>query len=206
MSAPDDTTAGDESGGWEPRVQTCRIVLWRGYATSAFYARAMDDLSGKPIGEPSSSFRSWRVAVPDSPEARLAHREIVYHLEAEGWIESGRGDEWYATEFARSILVPSPAPAVDPAPQEPEPELEPEPEPALSAPPALPEPATTTPAPAPALQAASSRRVDGWRIAAATGLVTAIALLGWVATHPSSVGAAGAPPQPAPTGATSTRI
>jgi hypothetical protein len=205
MSNPQDERAdGDSAEGWESRVETCRIVLWRGYLTSAFYARATDDPAGEPIGESSTPFRWRRAAVPDTPEARSAHREVVSRLEENGWTPTGRGAEWYATDLARTVLVPSRGSADDPPAAEASlPEREPEPEPA-PAPPRFvppPPPRPVRPAPArarvraPGVQAPrSTRRIAGWRVAAAAGLVTAIGLLGWVATHPSSVeGAAPAP-------------
>lgn len=189
---------------WQERVETCRIVLWRGYATSAFYARSTDDPDGGSVGGPSGSFRWWRGAPPDTPEARAAHLEVVSRLEQEGWTRTGQGREWYATEFARTVLapvaeaanepelVPEPAPEpglfVPPPPPEPEPEAEQEPEPRW-------EPAPRPPA---YVAAGPGRRVDGWRVAAAAGLVTAIALVGWVATHPSALRATAPSPQRAP--------
>ena len=187
----DESTEAESAEGWEPRVQTCRIVLWRGYVTSAFYARATDGSSGKPIVEPSASFRSRRAAAPGAQEARSAHADVVSRLESEGWIQTGRGAEWYATEFARSVLVPVSAPDTESAQPAAEPPPEPAREPApVSSPP--PEPAQPPPVPAAAprpsrvARAPQPRRPrSGWRVAAATGLLTAIGLLGWAATHPS---------------------
>jgi hypothetical protein len=165
---------------------------------SAFYASASpeDDASGESVVEPSTSFRSRDVGTPDAPEVHSAHAELVARLKEDGWVPTGQGVEWYAAEFARSVLVPvaktavaPPSPEVAPPTQE---EPEPASPPARSALPALPqaEPAApaVVPAPTPVASAGrTTRRVDGWRIAAGAGLATAIALLGWVATHPSAL-------------------
>jgi hypothetical protein len=188
---------GAEAQTWELRVETCRIVLWRGYRAAAFYARPGLD-QDVSLGEPSSSFRLRGSGAPQSDAARLAHRELLQRLTAEGWSRTGTGNEWYATELARPVAVPV---AADPA-------AEPEPAPPPQAPPERPrvlEPAPAAVAPAvppPALRTAppavrrKRRQVDEWQVLAATALVLAIFLLGWVAAHASAVGAV--PPGPAP--------
>jgi hypothetical protein len=190
-----------------PEVETCRIVLWRGYRTSAFYACAVGDPNATSIGEPSLSFPRRRRTPLDTPAARRAHVELVSRLKDDGWVEAGQGGEWYETVLAR--LVPATGQTDEAVPLlEPMPEPEPEPEP---------EPPLLTPAPAvpsrPEFPVTSEaglarwfdvtrpkRRVDRWRLAAATGLVAAVALLSWAATHPSAVGAAPAPSHSALTG------
>ena len=159
--------------GW---VETCRIVLWRGYATAAFYAHAADQPPGAAVGEPSAAFR-WRGrGTPETREARRAQLELVSRLNEDGWVEIGQGGEWYETELARAVFAPA-ARLAEPEPRE----AAPEPAPALA-------PAVHVPRP--------TARVDGWRVAAAAGLVAAIGLLGWVAIHPSAVSAV--PPLPWP--------
>lgn len=148
------------------KVETCRIVLWRGYATSAFYARAADDPTETSIGEPSSSFRWRSQTAPDTPDARLAHRELVSRLQEDGWVETGQGGEWYATELARSAAQRDEALA------------------------RMDFPVTTEAGLARMFDVTRPRRhVDRWRVAAAAGLVAAVGVLSWTATHPSVVGA-----------------
>lgn len=183
----DDTPAEEEAEGWEPRLETCRIVLWRGYVTSAFTARTTHDHRGVVVAQPSASFRSRSATAPDTPETRSAHADVVSRLEADGWVQAGQGAAWYETEFARTVLVPVRAPEAAPEGAQPEPlpavALEPAPVAAVAAPPPRPAP---EPEPAPVARVARpSRRGAGWRLAAATGLVAALGLLGWFATHPS---------------------
>jgi hypothetical protein len=189
MDRHDGTTApgeGDGGEGWEPQVETCRIVLWRGYRKSSFYVRPDGDAPETSIGAPSTSFRRHGSAAPDTPEARLAQQELVSRLEANGWVQTGRGDDWYEAEFARTTLVPARRPAeVAEEIAEAVPEHEPEHRRPMPA-------ARITPpaAPPPSPPARERRRLDRWRVAAAAGLAAAIGLLGWFATHPSSLRAA----------------
>lgn len=174
--------------GWELRMETCRILLWRGYLTSVFYARRTGDVPGTSIEEQSSPFRWRRPSPPDTEEAHRAHDELMSRLKDSGWTQTGRGDAWYEAELARPQLVPSvqerePVPVLEPAPVV---------VPPTSLQPAPREPRAAAPARAPAPAASTETTVPGhdrWRLAAAAGLVTAVALLSWVATHPSTGGA-----------------
>jgi hypothetical protein len=203
---------GAEAQTWELRVETCRIVLWRGYRAAAFYARPGLD-QDVSLGEPSSSFRLRGSGAPQSDAARLAHRELLQRLTAEGWSRTGTGNEWYATELARPVAVPVAAEPADEAAPQPEPALPPVPErasaptAAVAPPPPRAEPTPSPPErsakpsppePRPAALPPGRRRrgLDEWQVLAATALVLAIFLLGWVAAHASAVGAV--PPGPAP--------
>jgi hypothetical protein len=203
MGLEDDTaTPGDGGEGSEPEMETCRVVLWRGYRTSVFYARATGDPSGTSIAEPSFSFRSRSRDAPDTPDARVAHDELVSRLKDDGWVETGNGGVWYETELARPALVPYRDEADTGRREEAASLLEPEPEP--EPPPALPSRLPVPPPEVPAVTEAAlarlfdvtrpKRRVDRWRLAAAAGLVAAVVLLSWAATHPSAVGTAPSPP------------
>jgi len=198
-TAPD---AGEGEEGWEPQVETCRIVLWHGYRTSSFYVRPDGEAPGISIGAPSPSFRRRGSAAPDTPEARLAQQELVSRLEADGWVQIGRGDHWYEAEFARTTLVPARR-AAETAEEIAEAVPEHEPEHHRPMPAARTMPTASPPPPAPVPE---RRRLDRWRVAAAAGLAAAIGLLGWFATHASSLRAASSAPQPAssalPTGRT----
>ena len=217
MERPEQTPpgggAGDEEQAWELRVETCRVEVWHGYRAAAFFARATGEAGTVSLGEPSSSFRRRGSTVPDGDEARLAHRELLRRLSGEGWTPTGTGEEWYATELARPVAVPVAAEPADEAAPQPGPALPPVPERA-SAPTAAvaPPPPRAEPTPSPpersakpsppeprpaALHPGRRRRgLDEWQVLAATALVLAIFLLGWVAAHASAVGAV--PPGPAP--------
>lgn len=184
-----------EPDGWVARVETCRIVLWRGYLTSAFYASVGGDSPGASVVEPSPAFRLRRSAI-ESDEARRAYRQVLSRLTAEGWTPTGQGSEWYATELARQVLVPvdddidgDALPELEPQPdvQQPEPVAAASEPRALRAGDALPPPRRADRRPHP----------DRWRVAAAAGLMAAIVLLGWFATHPSAFGATGLRQRPA---------
>ena len=153
---------------WALQLETCRIELSRGDVASLFFARGDDHGKLAAVCEPSTSFR-WRGrTAPDSPEARLAHYELVARLKADGWAKTGDGDEWYAVEFTRPTLVSRradvealPPPALDP------------PAPVADSVERLP----PRPKPAPKAQP------DRWRHAAAVGVAIAVALLVWILVH-----------------------
>src|SRR5207237_2415542 len=115
--------------------------------------------------------------------------ELVSRLEADGWVQVGRGDDWYEAEFARTTLVPArraAETAEETAEAVPD-HYRPMPA-ARTIPPASPLP------PPPFTE---RRRLDRWRVAAAAGLAAAIGLLGRFATHDSSLRAASSAPRPA---------
>jgi hypothetical protein len=201
MAGPEDQVPSDGPGeppqGWALRIETCRIELWRGYMTASFYARSIDRAPGLAVAEPSTAFRWRKGSGIETEEARLAHYELLARLKSEGWTLTGEGDTWYATELALPVLVPADEPGADELDAVPEPEPvslpvlvalhEPEPE-------REPEPAAPETRPPPHLVVAAvvpppRSRLDRWRLASATGLVAALVLLGWVATHASAVGA-----------------
>lgn len=196
--------AGQDDRDEREEVETCRIALFRGYTTASFYACSTGNLAGRWIGEPSDMFPWRRRTGPDTPEARSAQLDLVSRLKEEGWVTAGQGDEWYELLLARAASVPSETDAT--VARDPEPPRLPtrEPDPAPPLPPAQPSPPQPVlpvpvrlPRPARAVEAPrSGRRVDRWRVVAAAGLVTAIGLVGWAATHPSFVGAAPEPDQP----------
>lgn len=102
--------------GFNEVVLTCRVERWRGYITSRFYVLLGEDrvLESRP-------FR-WRRAAPppESKRARAAYDELAGRLAEEGWRLLEQGPHWFATTFARTVLVPSQrAGAHQPAPQAP---------------------------------------------------------------------------------------
>jgi hypothetical protein len=127
-------------------VETCRIVLWRGYVKYAFYAVPE---RGEPVGSPF--FRSGEGAPVQSGSALEAHGALLERLAAEGWEPAARGRAWYALTLRRCgwsaveelplekapVAVPGveahAAPTPPPAEPEPMPAVEPEPVPAPAA-------------------------------------------------------------------------
>ena len=203
MAGPDEQVPPDGPDeppqGWALRIETCRVELWRGYLTASFYARSVDRAPGLAVAEPSTAFRWRKGSGIETEEARLAHYELLARLKSEGWTLTGEGDTWYATELALPVLVPADEPDAD--------ELDDVPKPSRVAPGsrdaararAEPEPAAPETRPPPHLVVAAAaprprNRLDRWRLASATGLVAALVLLGWVATHASVVGALRLPP------------
>ena len=160
---------------WRLHVETCRIDLWRGYLSSSFVAVPVDGPTDVAVIEPSTSF-SWRSKKPpDSQEARLAHYELVARLKADGWTPTGRRGEWYETELSRPTLI---EPVEDDLDEPPVAVLlEPEP-----APPPEPEPVAERPRLAAVAVVPPAAR-DRWQLAAMIGLLIALALIVWVATH-----------------------
>jgi zinc-ribbon domain len=86
----------DESG-----VEGCEIVLWRGYTTSEFTAVGR---SGGDVVLRSRPFRWRKDAAPPEEEPYVsAHAELVRRLTGDGWVRSGRGDDWYSLAFTRGL-------------------------------------------------------------------------------------------------------
>ena len=168
---------------WRLHIETCRVDLCRGYLSSSFVAVPVDSPTDVAVIEPSTSF-SWRsTKPPHSQEARLAHYELVARLKADGWTPTGQRGEWYETELSRPTLIEPVEDDLDEPPvavlPEPEPQPEPEPEPA---PPPEPEPVAERPRLA-AVAAVPPAARDRWQLAAMVGLLIALALIVWVATH-----------------------
>jgi hypothetical protein len=95
--------AAREQPSPEPPLATeCRIVWWRGYFKSRFYAAAETPAGERVLAE-SPHFR-WRKAVPPPPEhdqAVQAHRSLLEVLERDGWTVARPGSEWFALELER---------------------------------------------------------------------------------------------------------
>ncbi len=120
-------------------VETCRIVLWRGYVKCAFYAVPSH---GEPVASPF--FRSRDGSPVQSGAALEAHRALVERLAAEGWEPATRGRAWYALTFRRREWSPvEELPLDEPEPAAVVPAVEVH---AASPPPPPPEPAAAVPA------------------------------------------------------------
>ena len=156
---------------WALRMETCRIELSRGDVTSLFFATSDGTGTLAAICEPSSGFR-WRGRrAPDTPEARLAHYELVARLKANGWAKTSEGEEWYAFEFTRSTLVPHAGSRTIESPAEPT-------VPAAPAPPPV-----VVEQSKPHVRVTPRPSQDWWRYAAGSGLVVAVVLLIWALAH-----------------------
>src|SRR2546423_13732313 len=111
MGRYDGTTAPDEGEGeegWEPQVETCRIVLWRGYRKSSFYVRPDGDAPETSIGAPSTSFRRHGSAPPGTPEGPAPRQGGASPPGGDGRGPIGGGGGWDGGGFAPTPLVPAP--------------------------------------------------------------------------------------------------
>jgi hypothetical protein len=78
----------------------CRILWWRGYIGSMFYALARTPGGEEYIVAESPHFRwSKSHAPPNDSPAVEAHRSLVETLEREGWSVAGTGEHWFMLEF-----------------------------------------------------------------------------------------------------------
>jgi hypothetical protein len=124
--------------GAATELETCRIVLWRGYEKSGFYAlrsSSRGDAMEEPLGSPL--FRTKGSQPPaEKGSAQNAHATLVERLLTEGWELAGRGPRWYSEIFVRrpeeplaeamSVPVQSTPPTPAPAPAEAVPEAQPD--------------------------------------------------------------------------------
>jgi hypothetical protein len=90
-----------------PRVESCEIVVWRGYVKSAFRAVAGGSQGARTIAE-SPMFRARGPTVEETPGAVAAHALLVDRLVAEGWKPRERGPEWFSRNFTRQPEPPAP--------------------------------------------------------------------------------------------------
>lgn len=99
--------------------ETCEIVLWQGYVTGEFWARAGSGDEAYEVGR-SNAFRWWRQRPPDADKAdvRAAHEELVSRLRVEGWHPVGEPSAWYAQRFRRGAVSIRPAVEGEPSRQQ----------------------------------------------------------------------------------------
>jgi hypothetical protein len=84
----------------EPLGIKCRILWWRGYIGSMFYALARTPGGEEYIVAESPHFRwSKSHAPPNDSPAVEAHRSLVEALEREGWSVAGTGEHWFMLEL-----------------------------------------------------------------------------------------------------------
>jgi|GEM_PF-3262098 len=173
-------------------LEECTIVRWRGYTRSTFVACLAD---GTPVAE-SRAFKCRGDGAPpqDGPAAE-ALAQLVGELETLGWTRTGRGEAWFDVRHGRWVEaeeLPEPEPVEDDAP----PELPPaaarplppplpvhvvrETEPVAPTAPAAPSPAAREPEPASAPPGSHRRHPRGIALVSVLGIVTALALGGYV--------------------------
>jgi hypothetical protein len=101
VAAASSTTprSGSDISGLPLVLAACEVRRWRGYVSSEFYARRVDDLSTVAT---SGTFR-WRKKA--SPPDRGAAREAFDRLRAElvglGWRDTGTTASWFEHRFER---------------------------------------------------------------------------------------------------------
>jgi hypothetical protein len=85
-------------------VEAVEVVRWRGYVTSAFYARRLSDGEVLAI---SPTFR-WRKSAPpsDAGPARIAYDSLVTELLEHGWFDQGTTGHWYERRFEQTRVQP----------------------------------------------------------------------------------------------------
>ncbi len=137
------SSCGEPAPRHEPAVETCEIVLWRGYVKAGFVAVPYGG-PGKAAEPPASRlFRSRERSPAPEGAALAAHESLVEQLLRDGWEPVGNGSSWYSRTFRRprwspSIELSPPEDEVSamtavlpvpPAPAAPDPAPAPEPEP-----------------------------------------------------------------------------
>jgi hypothetical protein len=90
---------GAPLGADDALIESCEILLWRGYTRSEFIAVCGQDAE---ILSRSRPFR-WRKDEPPPEEEPYlsAHAALVESLVDQGWAVSDEPDEWYALSFTR---------------------------------------------------------------------------------------------------------
>jgi hypothetical protein len=89
---------------WEvASTPSCRIEWWRGYVKSQFYAKLVTSDGCESIVRSSPLFGWSKPTTPprDLPRVAHAHATLLSRLEADGWVKTNRGDDWYAFELKR---------------------------------------------------------------------------------------------------------
>jgi hypothetical protein len=171
-------------GGLAPeQTEIVEIVRWRGYATSAFYARRLSD---DAVVATSPTFR-WRKSAPppDRGAARAAHDRLTAELREEGWHDAGSTRLWYEHRFeqARSQSRDVPAVELPPVVEEPPSASVAAPVPAIAV-----EPKDASDPQPPAAAATSGRSTGGRRTAIGLVFVVAILAGGAFAVHAGTSG------------------
>jgi hypothetical protein len=92
------STPGSQAPALSQRLDSCAIVLWRGYRYFEFCAVAADGTLLKR----SSGFPRRRAREPaESERSRAAHAALAEQLAQEGWEPQAEGRAWYETRFVR---------------------------------------------------------------------------------------------------------
>lgn len=94
----------DEARPPAPDTLTCQIAYWRGYRTSAFYARAFDEEGYEVALAESPAFKARGTDGPDrTEEAVAAHKALLAQLKSDGWELDGGGDTWFGKTLRRRL-------------------------------------------------------------------------------------------------------
>lgn len=103
ITSPSLRTRAERSVG--KRVETCRVMLWRGQLTSQLYAASeTEDGSWQPFAV-SDYFRLKDEDVP-ATNALAALENLIAQLENEGWAVISEGPHWYEVELERHVDEP----------------------------------------------------------------------------------------------------
>src|SRR5262249_52320066 len=86
---------------------TCEIHVFRGYVKSQFYAEWSASEGRAPRAVAQSRWFRWRGTDPPAPEPDVvaARDQLLQTLEANGWVRTGSGAEWYSDRFERRVAL-----------------------------------------------------------------------------------------------------
>jgi zinc-ribbon domain len=91
---------GAPLGSEDAQLESCEIVLWRGYTSSEFIAVSVED----EILSRSRPFRWRKQAPPPEEEPYLsAHAALVESLVDEGWAVCDEPGDWYELSLTRPL-------------------------------------------------------------------------------------------------------
>jgi hypothetical protein len=94
--------AAPEAASPQPQWHFCRILCWRGYVKSQFYA-ARTERDGHTVAIATSPIFRSRGEIPaeNDPRAVAAYSALTTDLAARGWELAERGGRWYEATFRR---------------------------------------------------------------------------------------------------------
>ena len=88
-------------------ASTCEIRVFRGYVKSQFYAEWLPQKGPAPKAVAQSRWFRRRGTDPPAPERDVvaARDQLLLVLEANGWVRTGRGNQWYSDRFERRVAL-----------------------------------------------------------------------------------------------------